>query len=118
MQLIEFLSITITFMHHLRQPCFPELLQLQQLISRQLNWSVKSCQLCGTERRWWTKQLSVGMTRMGNPFTVYFFLIKYIKLCKTHLEKRKLVCTRINICLYLIFVHPGNKVPCPGQLQI
>ena len=38
---------------------------LHQLNSQQLSWSVKSCQLCGKEIRWWTEQLSVGITRMS-----------------------------------------------------
>ena len=57
---------------YLKQLCFPELLQLQKLISW-LNWTdlYKPCQICGTEIRWWTdtnSDKSVGVAWKNFPY--------------------------------------------------
>ena len=62
---------------YMKQPCLPAM--LHQLNSQQLSWSVKSCQLCGTEKRWWTEQLSVGITRIVR-------LVRLVRLVKIYLE--------------------------------
>ena len=63
-----FSGITLIY---LKKPWLPAL--LQQLISWQLNRSVKSFQLCGTEIIWCTEQRSIEITRMNRSQGTCFF---------------------------------------------
>ena len=54
----------IIFRHHLITETAMSSALMQHLISWQLNWSVKCCQLCWPEIRWWSEKWYVWTTRM------------------------------------------------------
>ena len=117
----------ITFCHHcqashssitkiyLKRPCLPAM--LHQLKIQQLSWSVKSCQLCGTEIRWGTEQLSVGITKMGLQLFLLFVwhpLLKILKLSNiSHKEPttKPMTFPKFNSLCSILPISPAGVFP-------
>ena len=80
-----------------------------------LNWSVKSCQLCGTEIRWWIEEASVGINRMfgmsaATPVPVFCHRNLMFELGPVYSVLRKWHCLLYGVCIHCIHCIPVYSI--------